>query len=598
MISISIGFFFLLIGTPITFSSILLQTQQAPIVFDSSHEVVISVNLTGISYGHELLWKANTTGTNYEESAVTYAEGIAYIGSCSTHGEGHDRLFAVNTTTGNILWNQYTGPGYVGPVIDGDVVYIGTCTHGYYPDNEYLYAFNRFTGEQIWKIPIYGGIAESIQYDESQLYFCSGFYNTKMYAVNKADGDINWTFPTSFSVCPNKPMLKDNAVYNAFFGSHNVGRLYKINVSTGQEIWNVSLSAGPWDNSITSDGNGRIFLAIFYDNTMNAYNESNGQVLWTYTLHDGALSFNAYHNGCVFIADTKGYVYALNASTGSLVWKTKVGYCCDISSPTLSGGLLFIGSRDGPEGAFYALNETTGSILWRYPIGASVTAPPSIADGMMLCGSDGWNMYAFDFGIGSGDWLLHRYDHLNSAYSPVGLSTWQYVVTSCNTSGNITTCIVSNLYDHQVHNVILQLPFPAYWYSQTGELLMAQSDTYTLETLSSAAPLTLLITQEPLFHVTITSPETGIYVANKKLFPFFVPVVFGSIDIDAMVSTLNRSFVDRVEFYIDDHQMAVDTMPPYSWRWNIRSFGAHQVQVIAYQNDKTASDVLKVWKIF
>ena len=58
--------------------------------------VLIEINTTGITRGHELLWKAHTTGTNYEESAVTYIDGVAYIGSCSTHGEGHDSLFAVD----------------------------------------------------------------------------------------------------------------------------------------------------------------------------------------------------------------------------------------------------------------------------------------------------------------------------------------------------------------------------------------------------------------------------------------------------------------------------------------------------------------------
>jgi len=82
------------------------------LMIDNSKSVFIDLNLLGISYGQELLWKANTTGTNYEESAVVYIDGIAYIGSCSTHGEGHDKLFAVNTSTGDILWSKLTGPGY------------------------------------------------------------------------------------------------------------------------------------------------------------------------------------------------------------------------------------------------------------------------------------------------------------------------------------------------------------------------------------------------------------------------------------------------------------------------------------------------------
>ena len=87
-----------------------------------NRNVTINLKSNNISYGHELLWTAHTTGTNYEESAVTYIDGIAYIGSCSTHGEGYDMLFAVNTSNGNIIWSEYTGPGYVGPVIDKNVV--------------------------------------------------------------------------------------------------------------------------------------------------------------------------------------------------------------------------------------------------------------------------------------------------------------------------------------------------------------------------------------------------------------------------------------------------------------------------------------------
>lgn len=273
--------------------------------------VLIELEINGIAYGHELLWKANTTGTNYEESAVAYFDGIAYIGSCSTHGQGHDKLFAVNTTNGEIIWSTFTGPGYVGPVIDNDVIYFGTCSHGQNPNDEYMYAFNRFTGEEIWKVLIYGGIAESVQYDDEKLYFCSSDGGEKVYALNKVDGSIDWTFNTGLYDCANKPMLKDNALYVAYLENF-VGELFKLDVSDGNQIWNISLSSGPWDNSITADGEGRIFLAIYSDRSMNAYSENDGSLLWTYPLNGYPLSFNAYHNGVVFIADNSGYVYAID----------------------------------------------------------------------------------------------------------------------------------------------------------------------------------------------------------------------------------------------------------------------------------------------
>jgi len=453
--------------------------------------VLIEINTTGITRGHELLWKAHTTGTNYEESAVTYIDGVAYIGSCSTHGEGHDSLFAVDTTNGEILWSKITGPGYVGPVIDDDVIYIGTDSHGLDPSNEYMYAINRFTGEEIWKIRIYGGIPESVQFDDDKIYFCSD----TIYALNKIDGSINWTYNMG-SLCVTKPMLKDNALYAASSG----GKLCKVNATDGTRIWSIVLSAGPWDNSITTDSKGHIFLAIYYDRTINAYNEDDGTLIWSYVLHGGSLSFNAYHNGVILISDTSGYVYALNSTSGTLIWENKIGNKIDISSPTLSGGLLFIGTRDHSEGAFFVLNETTGDVLWKYTIGASVTAPPSIANGMMLCGTDGWYMYCFDVGIGTGNWVLHRYDSSNTAYSPDGLTTWQYVEATCTTNMDTTTCTITNYYDHTVTNIILKLKndFNAYWYDSSGNLLKSGSNNYTIDSLSNLSSLTFIISKNPI----------------------------------------------------------------------------------------------------
>ncbi len=563
---------------------------------DIRDDVTIEVNTSGVAIGHQLLWTANTTGTNYEESVPTCANGIAYIGSCATHGDGHDTLFAVEMCSGEILWSYPTGPGYVGPVVDDERVYFGTDSHGYYPDNEYLYAFNRSTGQKLWDLKIYAGIAESIQYDETYLYFASSV--GLVYALYKTNGSIRWTHDLGSGVeCVTKPLLKDEMFYTATFEGYSYGRLVKLAVSDGHEIWHTDLPGGPWDNSITADGQGHLFLAMYGSSTINSYYETNGSLLWQYPLHANPLSFNAYHNGIVYIADTEGYVYALTANTGALLWETKVGGVCDISSPTLSGGLIFIGTRDGPDGAFYALDETTGSILWRYLIGASVTCPPSIVQGMMLCGSDGWNMYAFDVGKGGGAWMLHRYDSWNSAYSPTGLSTWEYVQASCSSQQGITNCIVTNTYDHRVNNITLHLPFSAFWYNEAGVLLKQDAETFTIDTLASGESLTLLITDGQLFQVTIMQPENAIYLLNKKIIPFFFPLVLGRIDVEATVRFINQSDVDRVEFFIDNLLQSVDTTAPYQYQWSKRSFGFHQIKVVAYQNNVSVSDEISVCKI-
>ena len=572
--------------------------EESPLRMTWHGDVTVTLNTSGTSIGHELLWTANTTGTNYEESAVIVVGDIAYIGSCSTHGAGYDKLFAIDITTGDILWSNDTGPGYVGPTVDGDTVYIGSDHHGSQPSNEYLFAFDRFTGQLLWKVPIYGGIAETIQVDTQNLYFCSATENATFYCVNKVDGSIVWTYPTGFQDCANKPMLKDGAIYGAFFNDETTGRMYKVNATTGSLIWSKDLSAGPWDNSITADGSGRIFLAIYGDATLNAYHESDGGLIWSQPLHGSPLSFNAVHNGFVFIADTEGYVYCFETSSGALCWETKIGDVCDISSPTLSGGLLFIGTHD-TNGALLALSEMTGEILWRYSTGCSITAPPSVANGMMFCGSDGWNAYAFDIGDGSGNWSLHRYDSWNTAYSPMGLSNWQYVRTDCSDIENNITCIITNVYDHIVHNITLSLPYPASWYDDEGVLLANKTCTYTIPYLDTGENLTLFIVPVT-FTITITKPQPGIYLANFRILPFRSPLIIGNILVHAEVQFEDLSQIDRVEFFLDNdmNMMMRDGEPPYEWFWKQRSFGHHILKATAYLSNGSTSDECSVFRIF
>ena len=77
----------------------------------SSYPLTVELNLNGTSFGHKLLFKARTTGTNYQESCVAYTRGMAYMASCATHGQGSNKIFALDTATGTIVWNKTIGPG-------------------------------------------------------------------------------------------------------------------------------------------------------------------------------------------------------------------------------------------------------------------------------------------------------------------------------------------------------------------------------------------------------------------------------------------------------------------------------------------------------
>ena len=449
-----------------------------------AYPLIIELNLNGTSHGHTLLFKARTTGSNYQESCVAYTDGMAYMASCSTHGSGFNKLFALNTATGAIVWDLPIGPGYVGPVIDEDIIYIGNYSHETDPLNEYIYALNRFTGIIKWKKNIPNGIPESILYNDSHLFFASD----RVYCLDKQTGQSIWTYALG-SLSLTKPILKDGF----FLTASSKGRLVKLDIRTGKPVWEKKLAAGPWDNAITADNKGRLFLAIARNNSLNAYNEQTGARLWSFDLEASPLSFNALHKGIVFISDTKGWVYAVLSTSGSLKWKTKIGDKIDISSPTLAGGLVFIGTRDEEKGSFFALDEETGHILWTYRVGASVTAAPSIADGMFFCVTDDFHMYAFDIGIGEGDWLLHRYDRLNTAFTPGGLTQWQSVKAACKAFEKGYICTITNFYNYTVKQVTLNLDTPVNWFDNKGKQIAAKTNSLIIPKLKSLDSKTLFI---------------------------------------------------------------------------------------------------------
>ena len=55
-----------------------------------------------------------------------------------------------------------------------------------------------------------------------------------------------------------------------------------------------------------------------------------------------------------------------------------------------ANGVVFAGSDD-PTGTFYALDAATGSILWRFASGGSTVAGPAIVQGRLYWGS-GYNI--------------------------------------------------------------------------------------------------------------------------------------------------------------------------------------------------------------
>ena len=121
-------------------------------------------------------------------------------------------------------------------------------------------------------------------------------------------------------------------------------------------------------------------------------------LLWSYKTLKRVESSPAIANGTVYIGSIDGNEYALNASTGALVWKAPLGLStpnnCSatgdgiVSSATELNGTVFVGGGDGD---WDALNSSTGALEWDFYVGNASQgyynwASPLIANGYAYIG--------------------------------------------------------------------------------------------------------------------------------------------------------------------------------------------------------------------
>jgi len=106
---------------------------------------------------------------------------------------------------------------------------------------------------------------------------------------------------------------------------------------------------------------------------------------------------------------------------------------------------------------------------------------------------------------------------------------------------------------------------------------------------------------DPEIRIKINKPEEGVYFKNKKIFPFFVPLIIGPIDIEFNVTLVEGYPIDHVEILIDGVSKQNYTSEPYVYQWyEMTPFRfRHTIKVIAHREwYGNRIRELEVWKFF
>jgi len=168
-----------------------------------------------------------------------------------------------------------------------------------------------------------------------------------------------------------------------------------------------------------------------HDLTHSGYTDSKApstnSTIWNYTA-GWLLSSPSVYQGLVYFGGGQD-VLALDAHTGLLKWSYKTDTSVS-SSPFVSEDRLYIGNDNG---WIYCLNATTGTHIWDSWIGGNIFACPTVAYGRVYVGgltSGGENFYCLNATTGEWLWQIGLFTYIGIYSSAAVLDNRVYVATA------------------------------------------------------------------------------------------------------------------------------------------------------------------------
>ncbi len=173
-----------------------------------------------------------------------------------------------------------------------------------------------------------------------------------------------------------------------------------------------------------------------------ALDRNSGEIRWEFERTDDYPGWGdvAVADGRVFAAGK--YLYAIDASTGSLLWRLDVGELPLAEQPwrpVVIDGTVYLSTRPGEKGSgeahAMAVEAATGTVLWRYSISdtdpgkSGSVGPPFIRDTVLVVACYNRKVYALDRRTGQ---LLWTYTGANNAYMAGAVIIDSTVVTGAD----------------------------------------------------------------------------------------------------------------------------------------------------------------------
>jgi eukaryotic-like serine/threonine-protein kinase len=289
------------------------------------------------------------------------------------------------------------------PILGETLAYVGTETGN-------VVAVNVANGQIVWGIWLGSPVRSSPLVNGGSLYIGTDT-TAKFYKINATTGAIDCTLlsPDPFEATPTFA-TPPGGVPTVFFPSLDEGStsapFLAINAGNCSLEWKFSgynQEAGSWSSTSYVVNAAGIPMVLFGtdnpDSSVYALNALTGTLLWRFQCYnppgadfDVAAGIaisppgkNGFAQGVAYVVNKADRAYALDLNNGTLRWETNfdtlAGNTSGVarSTPALDGVNVIFGFQNG----LFDLNYTTGAQIWQYhdPTDTESLAAPAIAGG-------------------------------------------------------------------------------------------------------------------------------------------------------------------------------------------------------------------------
>lgn len=278
-------------------------------------------------------------------------------------------MYSLDIQSGKTCWTFDTGMRIVGsPAVAEGVVVFGSA-------NYTIYGLDAKTGKERWHITTNQAVMGAATIHQGVAYIGGG--DGKMYAIDIHTGKLKWSFDELQNYILTRPLVYKDKLYFGCWDTY----FYALNLSDGSLAWrwtngksNPKLSpASVWPVA----ANGKIFITA-PDRYFTCLDAETGEQIWRTNQYKVRETVGLSEDGLtVYSKCMWDTVVAMDATTQEPVtrWEAHAdfGYEHNPAMPLEKDGTLWVSTKNG---LLLGMDASTGKVLWRHKIGNSILNTP------------------------------------------------------------------------------------------------------------------------------------------------------------------------------------------------------------------------------